>query len=42
VTVPATLLPTTTPAMFDVARTMHDHAGNVCTSVTSYQVLSTM
>jgi hypothetical protein len=42
VTVPATFAPTITPATFDVSLTMHDHAGNACTSVASYQVLSTM
>lgn len=33
-----TLLPVDTPASYDVAITMHDHAGNACTAVASYSV----
>jgi hypothetical protein len=33
-----TLLPADSPATYDVAITMHDHAGNACTAVASYSV----
>jgi len=35
---PVTLIPTSSPARYDVALTMHDHAGNACTAVASYDV----
>jgi hypothetical protein len=35
---PVTLIPSGLPARYDVAITMHDHAGNACTAVTSYVV----
>ncbi|HEX8107954.1 MAG TPA: hypothetical protein VF516_09520 [Kofleriaceae bacterium] len=35
---PVTLIPTGSPATYDVAITMHDHAGNACTAVTTYGV----
>lgn len=38
VRVPVTLIPSVSPARYDVAITMHDHAGNACTAVTSYVV----
>jgi hypothetical protein len=38
VRVPVTLIPSASPARYDVAITMHDHAGNACTAVTSYVV----
>lgn len=38
VRVPVTLIPSGSPARYDVAITMHDHAGNPCTAVTSYVV----
>jgi hypothetical protein len=38
VRVPVTLIPSGSPARYDVAITMHDHAGNACTAVTSYVV----
>lgn len=33
---PLTLIPAGSPASYDVALTMHDHAGNACTAVTTY------
>jgi hypothetical protein len=38
VRVPVTLIPSGSPARYDVAITMHDHAGNACTAITSYVV----
>jgi hypothetical protein len=35
---PLTLIPAGSPARYDVAITMHDHAGNACTAVTTYVV----
>jgi hypothetical protein len=33
-----TLLPASSPASYDIAITMHDHAGNACTAVGTYSV----
>lgn len=35
---PVTLVPASSPASYDVAITMHDHAGNACTATTTYAV----
>lgn len=35
---PLTLVPAGSPASYDVAITIHDHAGNTCTAVTTYVV----
>lgn len=35
---PVTLIPAGSPARYDVAITMHDHAGNACTAVATYVV----